>query len=152
MSAPRRPVPRPAQIKRPRIGRIVETCLHVKDVERSARFYENLFGFKRMASDARFCAFNVAKGCVFLLFRQGGTLKPVNLGGGIIPPHDGRGRLHLAFSIAAKDVNSWKKFLQLNRIVLESDVHWQEGGRSLYFRDPDKHLVELATPGIWPNY
>ena len=22
----------------------------------------------------------------------------------------------------------------------------------VYFRDPDGHLVELATPGLWPNY
>ena len=24
--------------------------------------------------------------------------------------------------------------------------------RSLYFRDPDGHLVELATPGIWKTF
>ena len=26
------------------------------------------------------------------------------------------------------------------------------GGSSLYVRDPDGRSVELATPGIWPNY
>ena len=29
---------------------------------------------------------------------------------------------------------------------------WERGGRSLYFRDPDQHLLELATPGTWPIY
>jgi catechol 2,3-dioxygenase-like lactoylglutathione lyase family enzyme len=137
---------------KPRIRSIVETCLHVKDVERSARFYEHLFGFKRMTGDSRFCAFNVAKGCVFLLFRQGGTLDPVNLSGGVIPPHDGSGRLHLAFSIDAEDLDDWRKRLQKNGIEIESEVHWEKGGHSLYFRDPDQHLIELATPCIWPNY
>ena len=23
---------------------------------------------------------------------------------------------------------------------------------SIYFRDPDAHLLELVTPGIWANY
>jgi len=31
-------------------------------------------------------------------------------------------------------------------------VKWSRGGESLYFRDPDDHLVELATPGIWATY
>jgi hypothetical protein len=26
------------------------------------------------------------------------------------------------------------------------------GGTSLYFRDPDDHFVELATPGLWSIY
>jgi catechol 2,3-dioxygenase-like lactoylglutathione lyase family enzyme len=137
---------------RPHITSILETCLHVKDVERSALFYETLFGFKRMLGDARFCAFDVAPGCVFLLFRHGGTLEPVNLPGGVIPPHDGSGHLHMAFSIAAEDLDTWRERLQQNGISIESEVHWESGGYSLYFRDLDQHLIELATPGIWPNY
>ena len=29
---------------------------------------------------------------------------------------------------------------------------WPRGGESVYFRDPDGHLLELATPGLWPGY
>ncbi len=25
-------------------------------------------------------------------------------------------------------------------------------GASAYFRDPDRHLIELATPGVWSIY
>ncbi|MEP7038442.1 MAG: glyoxalase, partial [Acidobacteriota bacterium] len=35
---------------------------------------------------------------------------------------------------------------------IESKVKWERGGTSIYFRDPDKHLLELATPGLWTIY
>jgi catechol 2,3-dioxygenase-like lactoylglutathione lyase family enzyme len=28
-------------------------------------------------------------------------------------------------------------------------MNWPGGARSLYFRDPDEHLVEFITPGFW---
>lgn len=31
-------------------------------------------------------------------------------------------------------------------------THMGRGGCSVYFRDPDGHLLELATPGVWINY
>jgi catechol 2,3-dioxygenase-like lactoylglutathione lyase family enzyme len=137
---------------RPRVTRVLETCLHVEDVERSTRFYEDLFGFVRMIGDARFCALNVASGSVLLLFLRGGTLEPVRVPGGLIPPHDGSGHLHFAFAIPAEDLAAWESRLTASNISIESRVGWPGGGTSLYFRDPDQHLVELATPGIWPNY
>jgi catechol 2,3-dioxygenase-like lactoylglutathione lyase family enzyme len=149
----------------PRVSGVVETCLHVADVETSARFYERIFGFERMAGDARFCAFAVtpktsrekheAPGAwhsVLLLFLRGASVQPIAVPGGLIPPHDGAGRLHFAFAIPAEDFEQWQERLADLGIAIESRVRWEGGGQSLYFRDPDDHLVELATPGIWPNY
>jgi len=36
--------------------------------------------------------------------------------------------------------------------VLEEKKAWERGGWSLYFRDPDRHLLEVATPGVWTIY
>ncbi len=36
--------------------------------------------------------------------------------------------------------------------AIEGATSWSRGGRSIYFRDPDGHLLELATPGLWSVY
>ena len=37
-------------------------------------------------------------------------------------------------------------------VAIEGRTKWPRGGESIYFRDPDGHLLELATPGLWPGY
>jgi catechol 2,3-dioxygenase-like lactoylglutathione lyase family enzyme len=59
--------------------------------------------------------------------------------------------MHLAFAISAADVAAWEERLLQAGIAMESRIHWRGGAQSLYFRDPDYHLVELATSGLWPN-
>jgi catechol 2,3-dioxygenase-like lactoylglutathione lyase family enzyme len=135
-----------------KINGIVETALHVEDVARSAEFYQRLFGLRRLASDDRFCAFAVPGNAVLLLFRKGGTLQPVHIPGGIIPPHDGSGRMHFALKISADALESCERELAAAGIAIESKVNWPLGGSSIYFRDPDQHLVELITPGCWEVY
>ncbi len=134
------------------IDGIVETALHVKNVARSADFYQRLFRFEPMVKDDRFCALAVPGNTVLLLFLEGGTSEPVHFPGGVIPPHGGSGDLHVAFKISADSVAACERALADEGIALESKVTWERGGTSLYFRDLDHHLVELITPGCWPVY
>jgi len=92
------------------------------------------------------------KKSVLLLLGRGSTAHPLEFPGGIIPPHDGSGQNHLAFAISAEQILAWEKQLGEHRIAIESRVYWPLGGTSIYFRDPDDNLLELATPGIWPIY
>jgi catechol 2,3-dioxygenase-like lactoylglutathione lyase family enzyme len=131
---------------------ILETAVYVEDLERSRAFYAALFGLPVMVGDDRFCAFDVAGRDVLLLFRKGGTPEPVATPGGVIPAHDGDGRLHLAFAVDREDLDGWEARLRDRGVEIESRVQWRAGGTSLYFRDPDGHLLELATPGVWGNY
>jgi catechol 2,3-dioxygenase-like lactoylglutathione lyase family enzyme len=87
-----------------------------------------------------------------LLFRKGSTAEPAVLPGGTIPPHDGGGRLHLAFAVSAVELEAWRERLRSHGVSIEGEVKWPRGGTSLYFRDPDDHLVELATPGLWSTF
>jgi catechol 2,3-dioxygenase-like lactoylglutathione lyase family enzyme len=36
-------------------------------------------------------------------------------------------------------------------IAIKGRTEWPRGGRSIYFRDPDGHLLELAALGLWRN-
>jgi catechol 2,3-dioxygenase-like lactoylglutathione lyase family enzyme len=57
-----------------------------------------------------------------------------------------------AFAISPDVIEDWRAFLAKQEVTIESEVRWERGGTSLYFRDPDNNLLELATPGIWPNF
>jgi len=97
-------------------------------------------------------AMGVPGGGVLLLFRKGGSAEPSETPFGTIPAHDGDGRLHLAFAIPRGELDRWESHLAAQGIEIESRITWARGGTSLYFRDPDGNSVEVATPGLWPNY
>ncbi len=97
-------------------------------------------------------ALDVAGRSVLLLFKAGTTDKPFATPGGIIPPHAGDGPTHFAFSIESTDVDAWTEKLSDEAVAIESRVAWDGGAESLYFRDPDKNLVELITRGFWRTY
>jgi catechol 2,3-dioxygenase-like lactoylglutathione lyase family enzyme len=136
----------------PKLSGVIETALYVDDLARAHAFYEDVLGLPRLTGDARFLAFDVGGRSVLLLFQRGSTLEPVVLPGGIIPPHDGSGPIHVAFAIAAEELSDWERRLGEHKIAIESGTNWPRGGRSVYFRDPDNHLLELVTPGVWTIY
>lgn len=112
-----------------------------------------MLGLKPMTGDpARFQSFDAGEQQVLLLFKRGGTLAPTSVPGGVIPPHDGSGPHHIGFAIGEKEYENWRDWLVSRGVTIESEATWPKGGRSFYFRDPDGHLLELITPGIWPIY
>jgi catechol 2,3-dioxygenase-like lactoylglutathione lyase family enzyme len=136
----------------PSLTGVLETCLYVDDLDRASRFYEETFGLTRIEGDDRFRAYSVGGRSVLLLFKLGASNRVTQLPGGTLGPHDGSGPLHLAFSISAEDLPLWEKLLVERGIAIETRIRWPRGGTSIYFRDPDKHSVELATPGVWSIY
>jgi catechol 2,3-dioxygenase-like lactoylglutathione lyase family enzyme len=137
---------------RPALTGVLETALYVSDLERSAAFYTRLLGGRVLLADERMRAVDVAGRQVLLLFLAGASDRPNPVPGGVVPPHDGHGRLHVAFAIPAESLADWEARLAWLELAIESRVNAERGGTSLYFRDPDGHLVELATPGLWAVY
>ena len=138
-----------------RIDRVLETALYVEEMGRAIEFYRRIFGFpvlSRSAEPDRLTALDIGGAQVLLLCKKGASVEPVVTPGGEIPPCDGSGNSHLAFPIALSQLDAWEKHLLDNGIAIESKVQWERGGQSLYFRDLDGNLLELATPGLWPTY
>lgn len=136
----------------PGLNGIVETAIHSEDMARSRAFYEGVLGLEPIFSDSRLSAYAVGGRDVLLVFRKGATGETVHLASGTIPGHAGNGTLHLAFAIGRDELAQWEEHLARQGVAIEGRNDWSRGGRSIYFRDPDGHLLELATPGLWPVY
>jgi catechol 2,3-dioxygenase-like lactoylglutathione lyase family enzyme len=131
---------------RPKTDGILESSLYVSDLSGAVRFYEDTFGFSVISDfGERGCAMQAGPSQVLLLFKKGASLATPT-------PHDGDGELHLAFAIPTAELAKWESWLYEKGITVEEKRTWKSGGWSLYFRDPDRHLLELATPGTWSIY
>jgi catechol 2,3-dioxygenase-like lactoylglutathione lyase family enzyme len=130
----------------PKTDGILESSLYVGDVAKSIHFYQTIFGFEVIGDfGERGCAMQAGERQVLLLFKKGRSRDTQT-------PHDGDGELHLAFAVSAAELAVWETWLAKNEIAAEEKRTWDRGGQSVYFRDPDRHLIELATPGVWSIY
>jgi catechol 2,3-dioxygenase-like lactoylglutathione lyase family enzyme len=136
----------------PKLDRVLETALYVDDLHKARQFYADILQLRLLVQDDRFCALDVGGRSVLLLFLRGASLTGIALPQGIIPPHDGAGSLHVAFAIAAPELPVWEARFSEHDVAVEARITWPRGGQSIYFRDPDGHLLELATPGLWAIY
>ncbi len=130
----------------PKTQGLLESSLYVENLARSVGFYERVFGFRVISNfGERGCAMEAGPRQVLLLFTKNDSRS-------IQSPHFGDGELHVAFAIQPEELTAWEDWLGENAIAVEEKRTWELGGQSIYFRDPDRHLVELATPGVWSIY
>jgi len=136
------------QPKSPQVNGILETALYVQSAARSAEFYRRVFGFEtidfvgeRLDDSTRLCALRAGDRSVLLLFKRGATSDT-----------DASGSIHVAFAIARSDLQAWEQWLAVQGIPIELRKTWKYGGQALFFRDPDGHLLEVVTPGVWTIY
>jgi catechol 2,3-dioxygenase-like lactoylglutathione lyase family enzyme len=131
----------------PAVNGVLETSLYVEDVARAAAFYQRVFAFPVIAPEGelnastRLGALRAGDRSVLLLFKKGGT-----------PDTDASGSIHVAFAIAREQVPEWERWLEQQNVTIETRKTWKYGAQALYFRDPDGHLLEVVTPGVWTIY
>ena len=135
----------PAPHAVPPIEAVIETAVYATDLDAAEHFYVDVLGLSLLGRDAdRHVFFRVGAAGVLLIFNPETTIK-----GGDLPAHGTTGPGHFALGIRPETLDDWRRHLGANGIVIEKEVTWPRGGRSLYFRDPAGNSVELVTPGVW---
>ena len=142
----------PDALPAPALTHVVETALYFDELPRATAFYRDVLGLRVMNEGARLVSIDAGQRTVLLLFKRGATREGFRWPEGHIPPHDGTGPAHVALGVGREHLDAWDRRLTSLGIEIESRVTWTMGGRSIYFRDPEGHSLELVTPGTWSNY
>ena len=132
------------------IDRVLEACVYAADLDAAEEFYTQVLGLERYSNvPGRHVFFRVRDG-MFLIFNPERTRgEPSVVGGAIVPTHGATGPGHVAFAIPDAEIPAWRRRIESAGIVIDSEVNWPRGGRSLYFRDPAGNCIELASPKLW---
>jgi catechol 2,3-dioxygenase-like lactoylglutathione lyase family enzyme len=129
-----------------RFTRIKETCIYVKDLERTKSFYHQQLGLDVISLVPNRHVFFRAGESVLLCFIAEVTEQEKEL-----PPHGAFGRIHFAFEISKEDYEESRRQLQEQGLVILHEHTWKHGLRSFYFSDPDNNLVEIIEEGLWES-
>jgi catechol 2,3-dioxygenase-like lactoylglutathione lyase family enzyme len=130
--------------------RVLESCLYATDLDAAERFYREVIGLEKHArEDGRHVFFRCADGMVLIFNPQHTSTVRTSVGGAELPLHAARGAGHLAFAVHESDIEAWRAHLARCGVAIESEVHWSQGGTSLYIRDPAGNSIELVSPSVW---
>lgn len=130
----------------PRIQGIFETVLYAHDLPVTAHFYRDLLGLPITSIGDVGMSIRMPDDNMLLIFDPAQSGKP----GREVPSSGATGPGHICFRIAPRDYEAWKKTLNTRRIAIEHEHVWDNGVRSIYFRDPAGNSVELADGDLWP--
>ena len=128
----------------PEAPRIFESVLYADDLPAAVIFYRDVLGFELISRIDLVAAFRCAGG-VLLIFDP----KLSSATGRDIPSHGRSGAGHLAFAATNDEREEWKRRLIAANVPIEAEIDWEQGGRSLYFRDPAGNSFEFAPLSLW---
>ena len=127
-----------------RPARIFETVLYAEDLAAAERFYQEALGLESLGRSPLMVTLRCGDG-VLLIFDPRKSGVP----GRDVPSHGTTGAGHVAFPAKPDDLPAWRDQLRRAGVSIEREVDWDEGGHSIYFRDPAGNSVELAPPTVW---
>ncbi|KAL2010802.1 hypothetical protein VTN00DRAFT_3520 [Thermoascus crustaceus] len=155
----------------PPLSHILETCLYVRDLPASVKFYRDNFLLEPFLESPRMSGFSLGT-TTLLLFQLGQTASDTHTPSGLIPGHGpsepittslldirapGANDISLKqhFCLAVRepeDVARWEEHLRRRGVKVTGRMEWDRGGRSVYFEDLDGHVGEVGSRGVWGHY
>lgn len=136
----------------PRQSGTLESALYARDLVAAADFWTRIMGLRQVAFvPGRHVFFHTGAG-MLLIFNPDATSQPPPKGARLpVPPHGSLGPGHFCLAVAPMDLAAWRAHLIRHAVVIEAELEWPQGGRSIYFRDPAGNSIELADPQIWAD-
>lgn len=116
---------------------VLHFTIPVKDLDRSEKFYTEILGMERVRRNNHMVFLRTAADDSFVLtFSE----KPID------PNPQDRHEIHTAFRLTAEEYDRAKTFLPSKGINIFKEEDRRSGtfqGRSAYFHDPDRNVIEI---------
>ncbi|KAK2612606.1 hypothetical protein QQS21_001378 [Conoideocrella luteorostrata] len=142
----------------PKLGQIVESILYTSDVPSLAKWYKDIMGITPFQETTRSAGFHLPNDTILLLFDRSQTTEDKVLSGpssGVIPKHGAETGLgqHMAFACSGADeLAEWEEHFTAKGVEIIAKMEWELGGKSVYVKDWEGHVIEIMTRGVWPVY
>lgn len=115
---------------------VLHFTIPVKDLDRSEKFYTEIMGMERLRRNNHMVFMRAGQDCFVLTYSE----KPIDPNPG--EAHD----IHHAFRVSAAEYDRAKQFLAAKGIRIVKEEERRSGtfrGRSAYFHDPDRNVIEI---------
>jgi catechol 2,3-dioxygenase-like lactoylglutathione lyase family enzyme len=116
---------------------VLHFTIPVKDLDRSEKFYTEILGMEKVRRTGHMVFLRAAGKDNFVLTY---SEKPID------PNPDGKHEIHSAFRLTADEYDRAKEFLAAQGIKIFKEEDRRAGtfqGRSAYFYDPDRNVIEI---------
>jgi catechol 2,3-dioxygenase-like lactoylglutathione lyase family enzyme len=115
---------------------VLHFTIPVKDLDRSEKFYKEILGMQRVRRNNHMVFMQADDDNFVLTYSE----KPID------PNPENRHEIHSAFRVTPDEYDRAKNFLAEKGIPIIKEEDRQSGtfqGRSAYFHDPDRNVIEI---------
>ena len=115
---------------------VLHFTIPVKDLDRSEKFYKEILGMQRIRRNDHMVFMQAGNDNFVLTYSE----NPID------PNPDNQHDIHSAFRVTPEEYDRAKKFLAERGIPIVKEEDRRKGtfqGRSAYFHDPDRNVIEI---------